>query len=330
MKRFLLPACALAALAWTTTACSTESADTSTTTHILTDVSTEQAMQSEQHTMHAAGDEHAAGHVYTCPMHPEVRSDQPGSCPKCGMPLEHTDAPAASPGVTYQMLMTTQPARVQAGQPVTFSFLPQRAGQEKVPVPLAVVHEKKMHIIIVSKDLSEFYHEHPAFTAQGNYDVPFTFKTGGEYVVFEDYAPVGQAHQLARQVLSVAGKAKVPVVFRQDALTWAQDDYAATLQFDKPVRVGQSLFLQVAISRGGQRVTDLDPYLGALGHMVVISQDTEQYLHVHPQDQPDKGPVVGFHTGFEQPGRYRVFLQFNHGGRIRTADFTVSVAPAAA
>ena len=28
------------------------------------------------------------GTVYTCPMHPEVRQDRPGSCPKCGMALE--------------------------------------------------------------------------------------------------------------------------------------------------------------------------------------------------------------------------------------------------
>ncbi|OGS21314.1 MAG: hypothetical protein A3J83_02280 [Elusimicrobia bacterium RIFOXYA2_FULL_40_6] len=26
--------------------------------------------------------------VYTCPMHPEVKSDKPGKCPKCGMFLE--------------------------------------------------------------------------------------------------------------------------------------------------------------------------------------------------------------------------------------------------
>lgn len=29
-----------------------------------------------------------AGTVQTCPMHPQVRSDKPGTCPKCGMALE--------------------------------------------------------------------------------------------------------------------------------------------------------------------------------------------------------------------------------------------------
>ena len=159
--------------------------------------------------------------------------------------------------------------------------------------------------------------------------MPFTFKTGGEYVVYEDYTPMGEGHQLGRQVVRVAGPAKKPVVYKQDAMRWSQDGYEAVLSFDKPVQVGQPLFVQVKVTKGGQPVTDLENYLGALGHMVVISQNTEQYLHVHPQDQTDKGPVIGFHTGFDKPGLYRVFLQINHGGQIRTADFTVNVAPAA-
>ena len=60
-------------------------------------------------------------------------------------------------------------------------------------------------------------------------------------------------------------------------------------------------------------------------YVVVISEDTERYLHVHPNDQADKGPVIGFNTNFEKPGLYRVFLQFNHGGQIHTGDFTINV-----
>ncbi len=331
MKNLLSWAALLAGLAFSAASCSsnTDAADkSSSTTQKPVDVAPDHGDQAGLD-MHAAGAAHSGGHMYACPMHPEVRSDKPGTCPKCGMTLEHTDKPAGGDGKVYQMLMTTQPTQLTAGQPVNFSFLPQLAGQEKAPVPLAVVHEKKMHIIIVSQDLSEFFHEHTTFTAQGNYDVPFTFKTGGDYVVFEDYTPVGESHQLGRQVLRVAGPRKAPALFKQDTRRWAQGDYEATLSFDKPVRVGQPLFLQVKVTKGSQPVTDLDNYLGALGHMVVISQDTKQYLHVHPQDQSDKGPVIGFHTGFDKPGLYRVFLQFNHAGQVRTADFTVNVAPAA-
>ena len=34
-----------------------------------------------------SGHDHGAATVYTCPMHPEVTSDKPGQCPKCGMTL---------------------------------------------------------------------------------------------------------------------------------------------------------------------------------------------------------------------------------------------------
>jgi Cu+-exporting ATPase len=36
----------------------------------------------------AAPAEQPAGTLYTCPMHPEIRQDHPGTCPKCGMTLE--------------------------------------------------------------------------------------------------------------------------------------------------------------------------------------------------------------------------------------------------
>ena len=329
MKNLLPVGVLLAALTFLSAGCSSNSSDTAAATEKPTDLSAAPG-DSAGTVLHAGGADHGStGHIYSCPMHPEVRSDKPGTCPKCGMTLEHTDKPAGGDGKVYQMEFTARPAQLTAGQPVMFSFLPQLAGQAKVPVPLAVVHEKKMHVIIVSKDLSEFFHQHPTFTAQGTYDVPFTFKTGGDYVVYEDYTPVGEGHQLGRQVVRVAGPAPKAVVYKQDAMRWSKDGYEAVLSFDKSAQVGQPLFLQVKVTKGGQPVRDLDNYLGALGHMVVISQNTEQYLHVHPQDQTDKGPVIGFHTGFDKPGLYRVFLQINHGGQIRTADFTVNVAPAA-
>lgn len=45
---------------------------------------------------------------YTCPMHPEARQDHPGTCPKCGMSLEHIgDAPGAA-NVEYSCPMHPQ------------------------------------------------------------------------------------------------------------------------------------------------------------------------------------------------------------------------------
>ncbi|MCB2408101.1 heavy metal-binding domain-containing protein [Hymenobacter lucidus] len=268
--------------------------------------------------------DHAGGHTYACPMHPEVTSTKEGEkCPKCGMKLEHNDQVANSK--TYQMNFTATPTQLTAGQPATLAFTPRETGNESAPVPLAVVHEKKIHLIIVSKDLGQFYHEHPEYTADGDYKVQYTFPKGGNYVLFQDYTPTGSGHQLGRQPITVQGPAYTPAQFKNDDMQWEKNGYQASLSFDKPLTVGQLLSMKINITKDGQPVTDLDNYLGALGHVVVISQDTESYLHVHPNDQADKGPAIGFNTSFEKPGLYRVFLQFNHGGQIHTGDFTINV-----
>ena len=303
-----------AASVFTIASCSSDSSSSSATNSVTTPTGTVPDS--------TAG--HAGGHTYACPMHPEVTSTQPGQkCPKCGMELVRNDQ--VSNGKSYQMKFEPKPMQLVAGQATTLIYTPQEVGNEAAPVPLAVVHDKKIHLIIVRKDLSVFYHEHPEFTADANYKVPFTFPKGGEYVLFQDYSPAGSGHQLGRQVVSVQGPKYTPVKFRQDQMQWQQDGYQATLAFDKELKVGQLLGMKITLSKNGQPVTDLDKYLGALGHVVVISEDTERYLHVHPNDQADKGPVIGFNTSFEAPGLYRVFLQFNHGGQIHTGNFTINV-----
>jgi len=312
MNRFLVSLLAGASL-FTITSCSSDSSSSATNT-----VTTPTGTAADS----TAG--HAGGHTYACPMHPEVTSTtEDDKCPKCGMALVHNDQ--VSNGKTYQMQFEPKPMQMVAGQPVTLTFTPQEVGNEKAPVPLAVVHEKKIHLIIVRKDLSAFYHEHPEYTAEANYQVPFTFEKGGDYVLFQDYTPAGGGHQLGRQPVTVQGPKYTPVKFGQDQMQWSQDGYQATLSFDKKLKVGQLLAMKINLTKGGQPVTDLDNYLGALGHVVVISEDTERYLHVHPNDQADKGPNIGFNTNFEAPGRYRVFLQFNHAGKIHTGNFTINV-----
>lgn len=313
MPRILLAGLAWAALALVLPACSTDSTTTAATGK------TDQPAAV-----------HSGAHLYQCPMHPEVTSDKPGTCPKCGMHLEHTDNVAGS-GRSFEMKLNATPGALEAGKPVRLAFRPQDKAAPDAPVPLALVHEKKIHLIIVSRDLSEFFHEHPTFGADGAYTQDFTFKTGGDYVLFQDYTPEGDRHQLGRQDVTVSGPQRPAVVFDKDVMTWkSTDGYAAELTFDQPAQVGASLAVKTTITKDGQPVTNLENYLGALGHMVIISEDTKQYLHVHPLDQADKGPAVGFHTQFEQAGRYRVFLQFNHGGAIHTAAFVVNVTPAGA
>lgn len=291
---------------------------------------------------HANGDghhEHSGEHIYSCPMHPEVTSNQPGQCSKCGMNLEHTDH--VSNGKTYRIDFKAEPAQLEAGKEGILSFTPKEEGNDKALVPLDVVHDKKMHLIIVSKDLSYFEHIHPEYQSDGSYKIAVLakdeaysqgmgynetkFPFGGEFIMYQDYSPTGASHQLSRIPVTVKGKEKPAVKYTSENRTWSANGYKVDLSFDKEVKIGSPLTMKVNITKDGKPVTNLDNYLGALGHMVVISEDTQNYLHVHPMESDKKGPEIMFHTAFEKPGIYRAFLQFMHEGEVQTSDYVIKV-----
>ncbi|GAA2466355.1 hypothetical protein GCM10023100_74820 [Actinocorallia cavernae] len=78
----------------------------------------------------------------------------------------------------------------------------------------------------------------------------------------------------------------------------------------------------------GHPVGDLQPYLGAYGHLVALRAGGLAYLHVHPSGEPGDGttkpgPEVSFTVTAPTAGRYRLFFDFQHEGKVRTAAFTV-------
>ena len=67
----------------------------------------------------------------------------------------------------------------------------------------------------------------------------------------------------------------------------------------------------------------LENYLGAKAHMVVISLNDKEYLHVHPDVS---GGKFDLHTTFKMPGVYRGWIQFKAEGKVHTIDVTLNVA----
>ncbi len=270
---------------------------------------------------HASGD-HA--HIYVCPMHPEVTSDQPGTCPKCKMELEERHL-EANPN-QYEMRFTA-PAEAAAGQEVTLAFRPNIKGNETAMVPLDVQHEKKIHLIAVSNDLAWFEHIHPEFQSDGSYVVKTTFPHGGKYTLFADYKPTGGDHKLEKIMLEVAGK-PTPTTTWSAAKTTSTNSggYTVTLnsEIGKFVDKGETHII-VKVIKGGKEImaSQLENYLGAKGHAVVISADDEKrYLHIHPGAENDRLHLA---ASFGKPGIYRGWLQFQHEGKIQTADFVLNV-----
>ncbi|CAN5616251.1 hypothetical protein BH10BAC5_BH10BAC5_02280 [soil metagenome] len=288
--------------------------------------------------------------IYVCPMHPEVTSlNKDEKCPKCGMNLvEKTDEGKDGSAVKlhsdkYNLDLTTEPKELNAGEEITLNFKLTDTEKKQTIKDFDIVHEKIVHLIIVSKNLSYFDHIHPELKPDGSLTVKTKFTKGGEYVLFADLTPKGEKHS---QVFNI------PIMVKGDAVqnvtltprnTFSVDGYTVELTTDPSQLVtNKATEFVVKVQKDGKDVTNLQNYLGALGHMVVISEDASLYLHVHPMEAgasghdmgnmkmdmskvTKSGPTVVFHTNFPKTGTYKVFAQFNPGGKLITTNFVINV-----
>ena len=190
-------------------------------------------------------------------------------------------------------------------------------------------HEKQLHLIVVRRDMVGFQHVHPVLDGDGTWSVPVDLSRAGDYRVFADFVPAGGEALTLGADLHVAGRydpQPLPVAQTKTVV----DGYTVTLSGTP--KANESSMLTLTVSRNGKPVTDLQPYLGAYGHLVALRASDLAYLHVHPIGEPGDGttpagPEIGFHTTVPSNGDYRLFLDFKHDGVVRTAEFTVSVGP---
>ncbi|WP_182524772.1 hypothetical protein [Nocardioides dongkuii] len=184
-----------------------------------------------------------------------------------------------------------------------------------------VQHEKELHLVVVRRDLTGFQHVHPVLDrATGEWTVDVDL-TPGAWRVVADLDPADGDPVVLGTDLLVSGRQR-PVEVGEQRLADSVDGYDVTL--GGSLVAGAETELSLTVSRDGEPVTDLQPYLGAYGHLVAIRAGDLGYLHVHPEDGAP-GPAISFHTAFPDPGAYRLFLDFRHGGEVHTATFTVHV-----
>lgn len=237
----------------------------------------------------------------------------------------------------------------QAGYTLRLTSTQAPAGS-RVPVGLVVerpdgtpltsyveTHTKDLHLVVVRRDLSTFQHVHPVLGTDGTWSVPVDL-TAGTYRVLADFRPAASAESITLGAdLAVAGAFEPAPLPAAVPTADAGDGYAVTLS-GTPV-AGHETELRMTVTRHGTPVTDLEPYLGAFGHLVALRSGDLAYLHVHPVGDHDTigsadadtdatgtgGPDIAFGTTFPTAGTYRLFLDVKAGGAVRTAAFTVEV-----
>ncbi len=199
-------------------------------------------------------------------------------------------------------------------------------GPDGAPVTaFDVEHDKRMHLIVVRRDTTGFQHIHPEMAPDGTWRVPLTLPAAGSYRAFADFTPSGSDGTTLGVDLVVPG-AFEPATHAPSRTAQA-DGYTVELAGD--LGPGQASPLTLTVTKERRPVTDLQPYLAAYGHLVALREGDLGYLHVHPEGVPGDGrtpagPAIEFVAEVPSAGSYRLFLDFQHDGVVRTAEFTVT------
>jgi hypothetical protein len=250
-----------------------------------------------------------------------------------GVHSGHTDTPAGGLQISeagYTLDLKTP--RLEAAQKSELRFaIRDQAGRQVTAYQRE--HDKELHLILASRDLATYQHLHPTRAADGTWSTPVSLPAAGDYRVFADFTPVGKnATNLTLGADLAASGPYKPAELPKPSRTANVDGYTVTL--NGGLRPGSAEELTLSVSKGGRPVTDLQPYLGAYGHLVALRAGDLAYLHVHPNGEPGDGttkpgPAIFFTATAPSPASYRLFLDFKHDGTVHTAAFTVQAGTSA-
>ncbi len=264
---------------------------------------------------------------------------------------EMNNKPIAQSHRSYELEVTSNLTNIKPQQKTRITYKIKNDKGE-VLKNYETVHEKVMHFILVRHDLQEFQHIHPQFDqTTGEFRIDVTFPTDGPYRIFPDFTPaksednpmslavtlykdvnVGNlANYKAQEVVADTGAKKPIGTYMITHIFPTQDELKAQ----------KELTYSLIVEKDGQPVTNLQDYLGALGHSVIIRKDNFDFIHTHPKttasdtskgdhsmmmkETKSTGPQIDFSVDFPESGTYKVFTQFQHQDKVLTTDYVIDV-----
>ena len=234
-------------------------------------------------------------------------------------PAEHSggmDTGDGLPGLataTDEFTLVGGADTITAGSPTTYTF--SIHDDEGPVVDFDLEQTKRMHLIVVRRDFTEFVHLHPTMSPDGTWSTLLAVDAAGVYRVYADFMVDGDKHTLGADMF-VPGDFQPRPLPATSATGDAGDGYQVEMIGD--VVAGQESSLEFVVRHDGEVVADLRDYLGAKGHLVALRAGDLAYLHVHPEEDR-----LLFEAEFPTASAYRLFIQFDHGGTIRTGELTI-------
>jgi len=259
---------------------------------------------------------------YVCPMDRDIRSKTPGICPRCGMKL----VPGIPEFREYPVTMTTVPRALKPGEKTHLTFEVGDPATHQRVRDFEIVHERLYHLFVISQDLKFFVHEHPQPQPDGSFQIDLSFPEPGFYRVLNDFYPASGTPQLVSRALFVPGPnfALAVAKLEPDTSTQRAENVEVELVTEPrdPIAGMQTLMFFRLRPKDG-----IEPYLGAMAHMLAASSDLIDMIHDHPVQVLDSDNLpykqIQFNVILPRPGVYRVWVQFQRKGVVNTVGFNV-------
>ncbi len=232
---------------------------------------------------------------------------------------DHATGPGGLAVASQGYVLRPRTTRFTAGEYQNFRFSVFASNGEPV-TNFARQGERQMSVIVVRRDMSGYQHLYPIMDPDGTWTMPLELDEPGSYRAFAEFlpgsakAPVTLGVDLdAPGFVEPAAISKVSTVADVDGyrVFWTGDLIAGRVS-----RVGMH------VMRNNLPVTDLDPILGGGARLVILREGDLGYLQVHPVGGPAQDTAVNFDAEVPISGYYRMFLEFQHHGLVRTVEFT--------
>ena len=222
-------------------------------------------------------------------------------------------------------------------------------------------HGHLMHLFLIRfPDMDRMYHLHPHQNGTGQFSQNMLALEPGTYKVFADvvHATGFPETQTAEITLPethegtlqgddsfAAGASLLSKIQNTNVTNLEDGGRIIWLNGSASIHPGEPVKLHFRVEdASGKPATDLEPYMGMAGHLILISSDGTVFAHLHPNGSPPMAAVqlangagmadhaghnipaeISFPYGFPKPGLYRIFVQFKRADRIETGVFNVSV-----
>lgn len=205
----------------------------------------------------------------------------------------------------------------------SFKLLDSKSGKYLGESDLAIFHEKKVHFIVYDLALKEFQHVHPTF--DGTYwNVDLSFLVSGDYLTWAQGkinkgAEFSTSKPLTVQVQNPAWPQTQLSDVREGA-----DGLSKIVLGRTKLRAGQMAMLDLSFLRTDGSTAELTPYLGAIAHVIAVTADGQELIHVHPMEGGSENEAM-LHTTFPEAGLYRIWIEFIDDGILKRVPLAVEV-----